>query len=77
MREELLKEIFQYIRDNYKGTYQIFDNRNVVGDTLFKVQTWDNVTLEYCPSYDYFEIFGLNDEEFAFIRKQLNEVAEQ
>lgn len=74
MREDLIADIITFIKvyfKNYKpsGRVQMFDCRNTVGDILHEI--WadpiSKVSVEYCPDYEYVEIFGLTDEEFRFI----------
>ena len=64
-----LSKIKKFIQENYYDetcgwTIQLFDSRNIVGDYMETVYEEDGVTIDYCPYYDYLEIFGLTDEEY-------------
>lgn len=56
---ENLKRFLQ----GYKGT-QIFNTRNVVGDSMKTIYKQNNIQVDYCEDYDYLEIFGLTQKEF-------------
>ena len=48
---------------NYKGT-QVFNTRNLVGDSMETIYKQNNIQVDYCKDYDYLEIFGLTQKEF-------------
>ena len=53
------------IRDNFlSAEYGLFDSRNVVGDRMVTVYKDDDIQIDICYSYAYFEVFGLTDAEF-------------
>lgn len=47
----------------------IFDTRNIVGDDMDTLYDLDNLTIDICYGYAYFEVFGLTDNEFAELEK--------
>ena len=65
-----LSKIKKFIQETYydewtgEFTIQLFDSRNTVGDYMETVYEEDGVTIDYCPHYDYLEIFGLSDDEY-------------
>ena len=54
-----------------KARCGIFKSRNVVGDRMDTI--YDNeelgLTIDICFGYEYFEVFGLTDEEFKAVNK--------
>ena len=44
--------------------YTAFNTRNIAGDYMENVYDKDNIQVDYCPYYEYIEIFGLTDKEF-------------
>lgn len=60
-----------------KATCGIFKSRNVVGDRMDTI--YDNeelgLTIDICFGYEYFEVFGLTDEEFEAVKKYYNFLA--
>ena len=59
---EKAKEI---ITKNYsEGNCGIFDSHNVVGDWMTNIYTDKELTIDICYTWNYFEVFGLSDEEF-------------
>ena len=47
----------------------IFDTRNIVGDDMDTIYDSDNLTIDICYGYAYFEVFGLTDNEFTELDK--------
>ena len=47
----------------------IFDCRNMCGDTMVTRYEDDEITIDVCPSWNYFEVFGLTDEEFHELKR--------
>ena len=53
------------IRDNFSNAQcGLFDCRNVVGDRMVTVYKDDDIQIDICYRYSYFEVFGLTDAEF-------------
>lgn len=47
----------------------IYDTRNIVGDYMDTIYDSDDLTVDICYGYAYFEVFGLTDNEFAELEK--------
>lgn len=53
------------IEQNYEyADCGIFNTRNIVGDTMTTIYSDDELTIDICYDYSYFEVFGLSDDEF-------------
>ena len=52
-----------------KARFGIFDTRNMVGDTMDTIYDSDDLTIDICYRYAYFEVFGLTDNEFDELYK--------
>lgn len=50
----------------------IFDTRNLVGDTMETLYDSDNLTIDICYFWMYFEVFGLTEEEFEILKRYYN-----
>jgi hypothetical protein len=60
---EKVKEVIENnIEDALCG---IFDCRNVVGDPMETIYDEMGVRIEICRKWEYFEVFGLTDEELS------------
>lgn len=46
----------------------IFDCRNMCGDTMVTRYEDDEITIDVCPSWSYFEVFGLTVAEFRELK---------
>lgn len=71
MTERVQKLIDYLEKENLVTTYnnQWFDSRNTVGDYTETVYSKDGIIVDYCEGYEYFEVFGLSDEEFTSLEK--------
>ena len=69
-----LDEVKQVIKMNCKNAmYGIFDTRNAAHDIMTTIYLDDNVQIDICYEYEYFEVFGLSDEEFSELAKFYND----
>ena len=50
----------------------IFDTRNIVGDTMETLYASDDLTIDICYFWMYFEVFGLTKEEFMILEGYYN-----
>lgn len=57
-----------------RGGLGIFDSRNMVGDSMKTIFSHDDLTIDICESWRYFEVFGLTDEEFIKLHNYYNEL---
>lgn len=61
----VLEKVKEVIREYYEyADCGIFNTKNIVGDTMTTVYEEMGVVVDVCYGYAYFEVFGLNDEEF-------------
>lgn len=60
---EKAKEVIKKYYDD--ATCGIFDSRNIVGDLMDNIYEDEELSIDICYGYAYFEVFGLTDEEFA------------
>lgn len=52
----------------------IFDTRNWVGDLMTTIYADGELTIDICYDYEYFEVFGLTDEEFEELSDYYHEM---
>jgi hypothetical protein len=50
----------------------MFDTPNIAGDLMFLIYKKDDITVLFAPGYNYIEIFGISDEEFERVEKEVN-----
>ncbi len=63
-----MEKVKEVIKNNIKDASSgIFDCRNIVGDPMETIYDEDGVRVEICRKQEYFEVFGLSNEEFAEI----------
>lgn len=59
-----------FLKKRFPNKIQMFDTRNFAGDRMITIYDSNGVVIDYCPDYDYIEIFGLTDDEFAIVVKE-------
>lgn len=60
---ETAKDIIRRNIDD--GKYGIFNCRNIAGDPMTTIHKEDGLQIDICFRYEYFEVFGLSDDEFS------------
>lgn len=61
-----LEKAKEIIMENYNDAYcGIFDCRNTAGDRMTTVYEDEELQVDICYDWNYFEVFGLTDEEFT------------
>lgn len=63
--------IEQYYSDADCG---IFFSRNMVGDYMATIYEDDDLTIDICYGYRYFEVFGLTEDEEIELEEYYNEL---
>ena len=64
--ETKLDKAKKIIKDNLEDArYGIFNSRNIVGDKMDHVYKDDELTIDICYGWEYFEVFGLSSLEFS------------
>lgn len=59
-----MDKVKNVIRNNYSDAEcGLFFDRNWVGDPMSTIWEEDGVTIDICYDYEYFEVFGLTEEE--------------
>ena len=60
-----LEKAKEVIKNNIKDeTFGIFDSRNLIRDIMDNIYDESGLTIDICFHYGYFEVFGLDDDEF-------------
>ena len=50
----------------------IFNCNNWIGDDTYTIYSSDGLVIDICYDHEYFEVFGLSDEEFAELKNYYN-----
>ena len=50
----------------------IYDTRNIVGDRMTTIYEDDELIIDICYNYSYFEVFGLSEADFNELEKFYN-----
>ena len=65
-----LEKAKMVVKDNYnEASCGIFNTRNLVNDPMESLYRDSDVAIDICRPYEYFEVFGLSDEEFSELEK--------
>ena len=61
-----VEKVKEVIKNNVKHAMcGIFDCSNTAGDLMKTIYNKDGVSVDICRNCEYFEVFGLTDEEFS------------
>ena len=72
-----LEKAKEIIKEYYKeGDCGIYDSRNIAGDWMITIYDDGDLTIDICYQWNYFEVFGLSDEEFTELCKYYVELGE-
>ena len=64
IRAEVLEQAKLIIKEHYsQAEWGIFFCRNFVGDPMTTIYEDDDLTIDICYCYSYFEVFGLTEAE--------------
>lgn len=70
-----LEKAKEVIRENWKElAHGIFDTRNWVGDQMDTIYEDDDLVIDACWGNEYFEVFGLTDDEFEELENYYNKL---
>ncbi len=71
-----LEKAKEIIKEYYKeGDCGIYDSRNIVGDWMTSIYNDNGLAIDICYSWNYFEVFGLSDDEFAELCEYYNQLS--
>lgn len=63
-----IEKVKEVIKNNIEAAlYGIFDCRNIVGDPMETIYDEMGFRIDICRNWEYFEVFGLTNKEFAEI----------
>lgn len=66
----MLKKAKEIVRAYYKNAdCGIFNSRNICGDEMVTIYEDEDLTIDICCKWAYFEIFGLSNAEFKELEK--------
>lgn len=61
-----VEKVKEVIKDNIEDALcGIFDCHNIVGDPMETIYDNGEVRIDLCRDWEYFEVFGLTNEEFS------------
>ena len=72
MRWNKLNKLIEFLKDRFPDGVQAFDTRNIAGDSMVTIYYDGEIVVDYCPYYEYIEIFGLTKEHFEEVCKKAN-----
>lgn len=76
------KDVEKALKENNLWGKQVFFSRNIAGDQMDLVYNQDGIVIEYCPSWDYIEVFGLTGKdqtilEGAYINMRAKRISDE
>lgn len=68
-----LAKLIEFLKEEFSNGIQIFFTKNIVGDYMYIIYNEDDISVEYCPNWNYIEIFGLDTYERNILEEGMNE----
>ena len=65
-------ELIEFLRNRFPNGIQMFDTRNIAGDSMETIYHYDGILVDYCYYWEYIEIFGLSEDEFETVNAEIN-----
>lgn len=67
-----MSKLIEFLKDRFPYGIQAFSTKNIVGDSMVTIYYDGEIMVDYCPSYEYIEIFGLTKEQFEEVCEKAN-----
>ena len=67
-----IENLIVFLKENFEKGIQMFDTPNIAGDFKEPIYKKHDISVFIAPEYDYIEIFGISDEEFERVEKEVN-----
>lgn len=67
-----MQKLINFLKNNFPNGIQMFNTRNIPSDFTVTIYDENGITVNYCPYWEYIEVFGLSDEEFTKIEAEIN-----
>ena len=68
--KEIIEKFYKY------ADCGLFDTRNIAGDRMENLYYDGELMIDICRGWAYFEVFGLNDDEFYELTEFYKELGE-
>ena len=62
-----MRNLINFLATNFPNGVQMFNTRNIVGDTMHTIYNKDGITVDICYDWGYIEIFGLTDADYQTV----------
>lgn len=66
-----LEEVIAFVKKHDLGC-GIFNTRSLVDDSMETIYSKNGVTVDACDDWGYLEIFGLKEEDFAKLLREVS-----
>lgn len=64
MSKRRIDEVKYFLKKLYPEGIQIFNSRNIAGDSMCTIYDKDGISIDECFYYGYIEIFGVTEDEY-------------
>lgn len=70
--EPRIERLISFIKSKFEGGIQMFNTPSMAGDFRVPIYSKDEIDVLWVPYYEYIEIYGISDVEFATVMKETN-----
>lgn len=70
--EPRIERLISFIKSKFEDGIQMFNTPSMAGDFRVPIYSKDEIAVLWVPYYEYIEIYGISDVEFATVMKETN-----
>lgn len=67
-----MSKLIEFLKDRFPDGIQAFSTKGIGGDSMVTIYYDGGITVDFCPYYEYIEIFGLTKEQFEEVCEKAN-----
>ena len=68
-----MNELIKFLKERFPERVQMFNTENIVGDDMVTIYCKDDIIVDYCEEWEYVEIFGLTEDKFYEVMREVGE----
>lgn len=66
-----MEELRKFLKEHFPEGIQMFNTPSLVGDFRVEIYEDGEIYVLYAPGLDYIEVFGLTNEQFEELEKEI------
>ena len=67
-----MEKLIEFLKKEFTEGIQMFNTKSLAEDPMYTIYKKDGLIVEYCPIYEYIEVFGLSLKDFDRLNAEIN-----